>query len=198
LGKPLLTGGEGFEAIDPMVFTDSKSGKSWLYAGGSGGSRLRVFEMNEDMISFAREVAVETPPNFTEGAFLHEREGCYYLSYSHGDWQRSDYSVHYATSTTPVGPWQYRGAILASDSHHKGPGHHAILRDPRNGGWLIFYHRWNDVRGEGPYAGSRQVCVERLEYDEEGCIRPVTMTSARSEVAPRGSIGASSRTLGDR
>jgi beta-xylosidase len=31
-GKPLLTGGNGFEAIDPMVFVDAKSGKAYLYA----------------------------------------------------------------------------------------------------------------------------------------------------------------------
>src|SRR3546814_1093950 len=28
-GQPLLTGGGGFEAIDPMVFADAKSGKTY-------------------------------------------------------------------------------------------------------------------------------------------------------------------------
>ncbi len=179
-GKPLLTGGNGFEAIDPMVFTDPKSGKSWFYVGGSAGATLRVFELNDDMIGFAREVKVETPPHFTEAAFLHEREGCYYLSYSHGSWQHSSYSVHYATATTPTGPWQYRGAILTSDARHKGPGHHSIVQDPRDGSWLIFYHRWNNAVGDGPYRGSRQVCVDRLEYDESGLLKPVVMTDAWS------------------
>ena len=41
-GRPLLTGGDGFEAIDPMVFTDPVSGVSYLYAGGSAGATLRV------------------------------------------------------------------------------------------------------------------------------------------------------------
>lgn len=177
-GKPLLTGGNGFEAIDPMVFTDPASGKSWFYAGGSAGATLRLFELNGDMIRFEREVAVETPMNFTEGAFMHEREGRYYLSYSHGGWQRSSYSVHYATAPTPTGPWEYRGAILASDVRHKGPGHHSIVRDPRNGDWLIFYHRWNNARGDGPYHGSRQVCVDRLEYDKTGLLKPVAMTDS--------------------
>ncbi len=44
-GKPLLTGGNGFEAIDPMVFPDPQSARTYFYAGGSAGAKLRVFEM---------------------------------------------------------------------------------------------------------------------------------------------------------
>lgn len=174
-GKPLLTGGHGFEAIDPMVFRDARSGRVLLYAGGSAGATLRVFELSPDRVSFAREVPVETPPQFTEGAFMHEREGRYYLSYSHGGWQRSSYSVHYATSPTPTGPWTYRGAILESDATRKGPGHHSFVRHPGSGDWLIVYHRWENQTGDGPYRGSRQVCIDRVEYDEAGMIRRVSM-----------------------
>jgi hypothetical protein len=177
-GKPLLVGGPGFEAIDPMVFTDPKSGRAYFYAGGSAGSKLRVFELNEDRVSFGREVPVATPPNFTEGVFLHWRDGRYYLSYSHGGWQNSSYSVHYATAESPTGPWHYQGAILTSDARHKGPGHHSVVRDPATGRWLIFYHRWNNQSGDGPYRGSRQVCVDRLEYDADGLLKPVAMTDA--------------------
>lgn len=175
-GKPLLTGGNGFEAIDPMAFTDPKSGTSYLYAGGSAGARLRVFELSPNMVGFAREIPVETPPLFTEGVFMHERNGRYYLSYSHGGWQSASYSVHYATSDTPVGPWTYRSAILTSDATRKGPGHHAFFQNPESGGWLIAYHRWEGQTGDGPYRGSRQICIERVDYDPDGRIRPVIMT----------------------
>lgn len=175
-GKPLLTGGEGFEAIDPMVFNDPKSGRAYLYAGGSAGAKLRIFELRPDLVALEREIPVETPPKFTEGAFMHERNGRYYLSYSHGGWQRSSYSVHYATADSPTGPWQYRGAILASDATRKGPGHHSFARKPGTDEWLIVYHRWENQTGDGPYKGSREVCFDRLEYDEQGLIRPVVMT----------------------
>jgi len=132
-GRPLLTGGQGFEAIDPMVFSDRKSGKTFLYAGGSAGAKLRVFELNTDLVSFAREVPVETPRLFTEAAFLHEHGGRYYLSYSHGGWQHASYSVHYATADSPTGPWTYQGAILVSDATRKGPGHHSFIRSPLTG-----------------------------------------------------------------
>jgi beta-xylosidase len=175
-GKPLLTGGNGFEAIDPMVFTDPKSGSSYLYAGGSAGSKLRIFELNPDMVSFRREIPVETPTNFTEGVYMHYRGGKYYLSYSHGSWQRSSYSVHYAMGDTPIGPWTYRGALLTSDETHKGPGHHAFFQSPVTGEWLIAYHRWENQSGDGPYRGSRQVCIDRVKYDSQGLILPIVMT----------------------
>jgi beta-xylosidase len=175
-GKPLLTGGNGFEAIDPMVFIDPQSGESYFYAGGSAGSKLRIFEMNPDMMSFKREIPVETPKNFTEGVYMHYRQGIYYLSYSHGSCQRSSYSVHYATGSTPIGPWTYRGAILTSDENHKGPGHHSFFQSPFTGEWLIAYHRWENQPGDGPYRGSRQVCIDRVEYDAHGLILPIVMT----------------------
>ncbi|MBX3744899.1 MAG: family 43 glycosylhydrolase [Verrucomicrobiae bacterium] len=175
-GRPLLTGGNGFEAIDPMVFEDPRSGKTYFYAGGSAGATLRVFELSADLMSLAHEIQVETPPRFTEAPFVHYHAGRYHLTYSHGSWQRSSYSVHYATAATPTGPWTYRGAILESDGTRKGPGHHSLVRRPGTGEWLIFYHRWENTSGDGPYRGSRQVAIDRIEHDSDGLLRPVTMT----------------------
>ena len=174
-GRPLVTGGQGFEAIDPMVFNDARSGKSYLYAGGSAGSKLRVWELKPDMVTIAREVPVANPPQFTEGAFLHERGGTYYLSYSHGRFNGPSYSVHYATAPSPVGPWKYRGAILTSDATHKGPGHHSFVKAP-NGQWLIVYHRWENPQGGEPYRGERQVALDRVQYARDGRILPIRMT----------------------
>jgi beta-xylosidase len=176
-GKPLLTGGNGFEAIDPTVFVDRKSGRRLLYAGGSAGAKLRVFELRSDMVTIDREIAVAQPPNFTEGAFMHERNGTYYLSYSHGRWNRSDYSVHYATASSPTGPWKYQGAILTADAKYKGPGHHSFVRDPKTGHWLIVYHRWEGQKGDGPYGGERRVAIQRIRYDAAGRIAPIRMTN---------------------
>ena len=175
-GKPLLTGGRGFEAIDPRVFVDRKSGRRLLYAGGSAGAKLRVFELTPDMVTIAREIAVDQPPNFTEGVFMHERGGVYYLSYSHGSWNRADYTVHYATAPSPTGPWHYRGTILKADAKYKGPGHHSFVRDPKTGEWLIVYHRWEGQSGDGPYRGERRVAIQPIRYDAKGLIEPIRMT----------------------
>ena len=176
-GQALITGGNGFEAIDPMVFRDPKSDRYYLYAGGSAGSKLRIWEMAPDMISLAREIPVETPSQFTEGAFVHYANGRYYLSYSHGYYKGASYSVHYATSDSPVGPWHYRGPILRSDRAHKGPGHHAFFLDPRTGQWNIVYHRWQSPNNGNPFNAprGRSIAIELIHYDATGAILPIEM-----------------------
>ena len=183
IGRPLVDADRKsalpFEAIDPMVFTDDRSGRVYLYAGGSAGARLRVWELAPDMVTVRREVTVQQPRQFTEGAFMHERDGIYYLSYSHGRWNAGDYSVHYSTATSPTGPWRYRGRILGSDARHQGPGHHSFVRSP-SGGWMIVYHRWDRPAGPAPFKGERQVAIDRIRYERDGRIAPVTMTDAAS------------------
>src|SRR3546814_10799351 len=78
--------------------------------------------LTPDLLTIDHEVKVAQPPHFTEGAFMHERDGIYYLSYSHGRWNDATYSVHYATAPGPTGPWTYRGVILTTDGTYNGPG----------------------------------------------------------------------------
>lgn len=182
-GSALLEDAPGFEAIDPMVFRDPKSGNYYFYVGGSAGSTLRVFELEDDMMHFKREIDVDSPKNFTEGAFMHYYNDTYYLSYSHGRYNRDNYSVHYATSSSPTGPWDYRGEILKSDNVYKGPGHHSFVENPADEKWYIFYHRWEGRQGNpGPYSsadsgGSRKTAIEQIEYDSTGRIKDIEMTS---------------------
>lgn len=176
-GKPLVTGGNGFEAIDPMLFVDPADGTRYLFAGGSAGATLRAWIVKPDMVTIEREVPIAQPPHFTEGAFLHVRKGIYYLSYSHGSYNRADYSVHYATGPSPLGPWTYRGALLETRGPLKGPGHHSFFTDPRSGRPMIAYHRWENPGAE-PFRGARQVAIEPLHYRPDGTIEPIVMTSA--------------------
>lgn len=176
-GEPLLSdgGNSGFEAIDAMVFRDPQSGKYYFYAGGSAGSRLRVYELNDDMISFKKQIPVDNPTNFTEGAFMHYYNGNYYLSYSNGYWGDASYSVHYSMSSTPYGPWSYEGVILESEEPYLGPGHHSFLYNSQMDEWYIFYHRHYENQ-------SRHIALEKLEYYPDGRIKPVVMTD--EEIGP--------------
>lgn len=182
-GKPLLTGGNGFEAIDPMVFIDPASGNAYLYAGGSAGATLRVYQLKPNLTEIDHEIKVDQPPMFTEGVFMHERNGIYYLSYSHGRWNNSTYSVHYATSKSPVGPWEYRGPILVSDATHKGPGHHSFVVNPDTKQWFIVYHRW-ERSDDGPFRGTRKTAIEPVTYKPDGSIVPITMTDTTPKASP--------------
>lgn len=176
-GAPLVMGGNGFEAIDPMAFTDPKTKISYLYVGGSAGAKLRVWQLSDDMLHVAKEIPVDTPRKFTEGAFMHYANGRYYLSYSHGGWHSPSYSVHYATSNSPVGPWRYHGPILVSDETRKGPGHHSFVQDPKTGTWFIVYHRWQSDKANGDPFGTnkRSLAIAPLRYEPNGEIVPIQM-----------------------
>ena len=153
-----------------------KNNRHLFFAGGSAGAKLRVFILDPSLVRLGREIPTANPPKFTEGPFLHEHAGIYHLTYSHGGWRDASYSVHHATSNSPLGPWTYRGCILKSDARHKGPGHHSIVRKPGTDQWLIIYHRWNHREGNGPYHGSRSIAIDRLEHGKNGTILPVVMT----------------------
>ncbi|MGN6374820.1 MAG: family 43 glycosylhydrolase [Sphingomonas sp.] len=183
IGQPLVTGGNGFEAIDPMVFVDPRSHVPYLYAGGSAGATLRIYQLAPDMVHVVRRVETTQPPHFTEGVFMAFRDGTYYLSYSHGRWNDASYSVHYATASSPTGPWTYRGVILKSDATHKGPGHHAMAENPATGAWYIAYHRWDGEQGNGPYKGERKIAIQRLLF-RNGRILPLRMTDDPPPAAP--------------
>lgn len=183
IGSPLVTGGNGFEAIDPMVFKDPETGEHYLYCGGSAGSTLKVYKLNPDLLSIEKEIKVDTPKNFTEGAFMHYRDGVYYLSYSNGQWNRSNYSVAYSTSDSPHGPWTYKGKILESNNKHLGPGHHAFVQNPSTGECYILYHRW-DGAASGKWPATRSIALDRLEYDKNGNIMPVKMTERGVDASP--------------
>lgn len=116
---------------------------------------------------------------------MHHRDGRYYLSYSHGSWQHASYSVHYAMADSPTGPWQYRGPLLGSDARRKGPGHHSFIRLPGTDDWRIVYHRWENQTGDGPYRGSRKLCIDGIEYLPDGGIRPIRMTGDAGEPTAR-------------
>jgi beta-xylosidase len=174
-GKPLikgrLAGGgkEEFEAIDAMVFRDPATGRIILYCGGSAGDHIEAYELNDDLVTVKKQLSIDTPRNFTEGAFMHYRQGRYYLSYSHGHWDKDDYCVCYSTSNSPLGPWTYKGKILETDAVHTGPGHHSILSGV-DGHDYVFYHRWNEAKKNGVMPRARSVAVASLKYDEKGDI----------------------------
>ncbi len=177
-GSALLTSiADEFDAIDAMAFQDPVSGKTYLYAGGLRESQLRVYELNNDMISIAQQITIDQPVNYGEGPFMHYHDGTYYLSYSKGTgYAYGDYSVFYSTASTPYGPWTYQGQILASDATFKGPGHHSFFHNQALDEWYIFYHRWCNRQGDGPYGGVRRIGIEKIEYDAGGLIQPIVMT----------------------
>jgi beta-xylosidase len=178
LGKPLISKiVNGAQPIDQFVFRDT-DGQLYLFYGG--WRHCNVARLSADLLSLIpfddgslfKEV---TPPNYVEGPFMLKRKGRYYMMWSEGGWQGPNYSVAYAISDSPLGPFNRIGKILQQDPEiATGAGHHSVIQIPDTDEWYIVYHR----RPLGEHDGNHRVtCIDQMFFDEEGFIIPVRLTN---------------------
>ena len=106
--------------------------------------------------------------------YVFECKGRWYFMYSSGSWTLDDYCVCYSVGDSPFGPFTFKGKVLGVQRPiATGAGHHSVICVPGTDDWLICYHR-RPVPNEG--RDHRVVCVDRMEFDEAGDIKPVVMT----------------------
>lgn len=185
-GKPLVNfkpeGIKGGQEIDPVVFTDPASGKSYLYWGNG---YLAVAELNKDMISIKPNSTkvLNTDKTFREGCYVFYRNGTYYFMWSEDDTRSENYRVRYGTSKSPMGPITTPENNLVIQKDPKsgifGTGHNSVLQIPGKDEWYIIYHRFNYPNGidMGDAAGfNREVCMDPMFFDKAGNIIPVKPT----------------------
>nr|WP_155297326.1 glycoside hydrolase family 43 protein [Spirosoma aerolatum] len=177
LGKPLV--GQihnGAQPIDQFVFKD-KDNQYYLIYGGWG--HCNIARLKNDFTGFLpfpdgttfREI---TPKNYVEGPIMFVRKGVYYFMWSEGGWTGPDYSVAYATSSSPFGPFERVGKILQQDPQvARGAGHHSVIQIPGTDEWYIIYHRRPLTETDGNH---RETCIDRMYFDEKGAIKPVKIT----------------------
>jgi hypothetical protein len=177
LGKPLI--GQivnGAQPIDQFVFRD-RDGQDYLIYGG--WSRCNIVRLKPDFTGLRpfpdgttfKEI---TPERYVEGPCMFLRDGRYYFMWSEGGWTGPDYSVAYAIGDSPLGPFQRIGRILQQDpAVATGAGHHSVLNLPGTDEWYIVYHR-RPLTEKDP--NHRVTCMDRMEFDAQGRIRPVQIT----------------------
>jgi GH43 family beta-xylosidase len=186
LGKPLIAdrpeGVNRGQVIDPDVFTDPVSGKTYLYWGNGF---LAGAELNDDMMSIKQETVkvFNIHGSFREGAHVLYRNGQYYMMWSIDDTRSPNYSVGYGLMSSPLDdvkvPQNY--VVLRKDekSGIYGTGHHSTIQIPGKDEFYIVYHRFNYPKGieMGGSAGfHREVCIDKLEFGPDGAILPVVPT----------------------
>jgi len=186
-GKPLIDrlpeGMDRGQNIDPDVFTDPKTGKTYLYWGNYF---MAVCELNDDMMSVkpnTTKVLIHNDTYHSEGVEVFYRDGYYYFTWSKNDTRSPDYQVRYVKSTSPTGSIDAsEGEIILSKDESKGiyaTGHHAVLQIPNKDEWYIIYHRFQRPNGikMGRDAGyNREVCIDKLEFGTDGSIIKVIPT----------------------
>lgn len=148
-----LDTGDAEENIDPMVFQDPASKKTFLYWGRNG--EIAVQELDPSLLKFkagTKPASLLRPSRedyqkVVEGPYVIERNGHYYLFYS-GDDCCSDphYAVLSARARSPLGPFQKLssiknsdGVILRGNSRWQNPGHNGIYRDSSGKDWIIYH-----------------------------------------------------------
>ncbi|QIK56256.1 family 43 glycosylhydrolase [Dysgonomonas sp. HDW5B] len=170
------------QEIDPEIFADPKTGKSYLYWGNG---YMAVAELNEDMVSVKKNtIKVMTPDKtFREAITVFYRNGIYYFLWSEDDTRSENYRVRYATSTSPTGVLTIseNNLILAKDPSKGiyGTGHNSVLQIPGKDEWRIVYHRFSRPNGinMGDAAGyNREVCIDKMEFNSDGSIKPIVPT----------------------
>ena len=177
LGRPLIDRiVHGAQPIDQFVFRDD-DGEYYMYYGGWG--HCNMVRLAPDLLSVIPFEDGETfkeitPENYVEGPFMLKRQGKYYFMWSEGGWGGPDYSVAYAIADSPFGPFERIGKILQQDPEvATGAGHHSVIRIPGKDEWYIVYHR----RPLGDTdMNHRQTCIDRMEFDDDGFIKPVKIT----------------------
>ncbi len=141
-------------AIDPHVFIDDDGQPYLFFVRLLQGNRIFVAELSSDLQTLRtdtmREIISAEPgwENSAEAGWpvsespsVMKRNSIYYLFYTANDFRNPDYSVGYATASSPFGPWtKFEGnPILRRAGGLEGTGAAGVLRS-KSGERLLVYH----------------------------------------------------------
>jgi beta-xylosidase len=172
--------------LDPTAFVDD-DGQAYL---AWGNNIFFTVMLEDDMIHLKGEtytvdasgkiqsrsisnVKITAHPNqgdwsdYEEAPWLSKHGSLYYLTYAAGFPE----TINYATSTSPMGPWQFRGVVIARESKDASTLHQTLF-DFR-GASYVGYHSaelptGNDYR--------RSQCMDRVYYNADGTLQKLVRT----------------------
>ncbi|NLG17086.1 MAG: family 43 glycosylhydrolase [Fibrobacter sp.] len=179
IGKPLVTASQmsgcnathSWRGLDPTVFIDD-DGQAYLYWGNNV---LYWVKLNEDMISTNGTIScldaknAAFGPDFEEAPWVYKRNSICYLVYASGFPE----SIGYSTSSSPTGPWTYKGKIMNTQPNGVSNTIHPGVIDFA-GNSYFFYHNAG-LPGGGSY--KRSVCIEQFVYNADGTIPLIRETA---------------------
>ena len=173
---------KGINGIDPCVLLAS-DGNAYIFWGNG-----RCAKLKDNMKEIADDTPSETvkwgdrefemkgvnclkdlPNRQAEGPFAFEYNGNYYLTYPYV--RENTEVLGYAMSKNPMGPYEYKGLIMAEHDNGCWTNHHSIIN--YKGQWYLFYHRnWFSPRDDK----RRSACIEKLFFNPDGTIQEVKPT----------------------
>ena len=150
---------EGSSDSSSTKKSDSNSTQAPLPWGGVGGGLMEGL-----------------PDGFKEGPFAFRRGDWYYLTFP---WVRGSKenganpteTLAYAMSKSPLGPWDFKGIIMAEHANGCWTNHHSLVE--YRGQWYLFYHtNFFSPRDDK----RRSVCIEKVTFNSDGTIQEVKET----------------------
>lgn len=168
---------KGVQGIDPSVLKDD-DGSIYLYWGQNDD--VRGAKLNDDMRS-VDEGTICQPLSVAahymhEGGSVRKYNGKYYYVYTEKHRRGKATAQGYSVSDSPLGGFVYKNVIV--DSFACDPqswNNHGCIQTFQ-GQWYIFYHR--ATQGVYGWGNPRQLCIERIEFDENGDIAEAIPTSS--------------------
>jgi len=173
---------KGINGIDPCVLQAS-DGNAYIFWGAGRCAKLKpnMKELADDTpkekVKWGeREFEMmgvnclkDLPSRQAEGPFAFEYNGWYYLTYPYV--RENTEVLGYAMSKNPMGPYEYKGLIMAEHPNGCWTNHHSIVN--YKGQWYLFYHTNffspNDDK-------RRSVCIEKLFFNADGTIQEAKET----------------------
>ena len=173
---------KGINGIDPCVLKAS-DGNNYIFWGAGRCAKLadNMIELAEDnptevmkwgereFVNVGVNCLKGLPSRQAEGPFAFEYNGNYYLTYPYV--RHNTEVIGYAMSKNPMGPYEYKGIIMAEHENGCWTNHHSIVN--YKGQWYFFYHH-NDYSPD--FDKNRSARIEKLYFNADGTIQEIKPT----------------------
>jgi xylan 1,4-beta-xylosidase len=175
-------------AIDADPFQDDDGHLYLYYVNLSGGFKILVQPMADPCTKKGEPKVLIHPTEdwerrsgqVTEGPFMLKHNGLYYLMFSGSGADSPNYGIGYATSKSPLGPFEkFAGNPIAHRGGKVlGPGHHCVIEGPDAKLWLVYHQKWGEEK-----SFHRFLAIDPLWFDAQGIIH-TRVTRDTDEPAP--------------
>lgn len=164
----LMDGPKKTKGIDAEIFIDDDK-TPYLFWAQRGAAKLKpnMTELDGDI------QVIQTKRNgYSEGPIFFKRKGIYYYMYTLSGHEHYAYAYQYS-KVSPFGPYEFpkEEIIAKTDTTEKiyGPGHGNVFNIGDD-----YYFTYLEFGRSGT---NRQVWINKMEFNEDGTIKPVKLTN---------------------
>ncbi|WP_423130440.1 family 43 glycosylhydrolase [Gaoshiqia sp. Z1-71] len=155
--------------IDAEIFIDDDS-QAYVF-----WQRRHAAKLHADMVTVDTSYTIIRTPHqgYSEGPIFFKRNGVYYYLYTLGGDEKYQYA-YVMSRVSPLGPFEYPENDIISTTNYEhgvyGPGHGCVFNLPGTDEYYFAYLEF------GRSSTNRQTYVNKLEFNDDGTIRPLDLT----------------------